>query len=175
MKNGIQIVDFRVRPPLPPFKVLYDLKLMRLKWENQFTVAVANATAPSMYKVGQTKGLDLLTREMDEAGVDYIVVPGRKISAGPAAVAATGTKEMVVSDETLLGLQKSFDNRAFGLHGLDLSLPTDQLVAGLEQAVTKHGLRGAVMEPAYFAAPDGGALTADNKKLYPNIRDHHQA
>jgi uncharacterized protein len=167
MKDGIKIIDFRVRPPLGPFKVLYDLKLMRLTWENKFTVAVSNATAPSMYKVGQPEGLDLLKQEMDEAGVDYIVIPGRKAAAAPAAVAASGTTEMIVSDETLVDLQKTFDNRAFGLHGLDLSLPTDKLIAGLEQAVTKHGLRGAVMEPGYFTAPEGGVLTADNKKLYP--------
>jgi len=74
---------------------------------------------------------------------------------------------MIVSDQTLVDLRKSFDNRLYGLHGLDLSLPTDLLVAGLEKAVTKHGLYGAVVEPGYFAAPEGGTLTADNKRLYP--------
>jgi hypothetical protein len=74
---------------------------------------------------------------------------------------------MIVSDQTLVDLRKTFDNRLYGLHGLDLSLPTDQLVSGLENAVTKHGLLGAVMEPGYFAAPEGGTLTADHNKLYP--------
>jgi hypothetical protein len=106
-------------------------------------------------------------KEIDEAGIEYVVAPGRNVSSGPKAVDPTGTQSMIVSDQTLVDLRKSFDNRLYGLHGLDLSLPTDLLVAGLEKAVTKHGLYGAVMEPGYFAAPEGGTLTADNKSLYP--------
>jgi predicted TIM-barrel fold metal-dependent hydrolase len=106
-------------------------------------------------------------KEIDEAGIEYVVTPGRNVSSGPKAVDPTGTQSMIVSDQTLVDLRKSFDHRLYGLHGLDLSLPTDQLVAGLEKAVTKHGLYGAVMEPGYFAAPEGGTLTADNKSLYP--------
>ena len=162
-----KVIDFRVRPPLSPFRLLFDLKLYRLKWPNKFTVPVAITAAPSMYKVGQPEGLDLLKREMDEAGVDLIVIPGRRLSNAPAAVAASGETKMIVSDEDLLGLQRTFDNRAFGLHGLDLDLPADKLVAGFEQAIVKHGLWGGVMEPGYFQAPEGGVLTADNKKLYP--------
>jgi predicted TIM-barrel fold metal-dependent hydrolase len=162
-----RIIDFRVRPPLVPFKILFDLKLRRLTWENKFDILPAYATAPSMYKVGEEEGLRLLKKEIDETGIDCVVVPGRNVSVGPKSVDPTGTQGMVVSDQTLVDLRKSFDNRIFGLHGLDLSLPTDQLVAGLENAVTKHGLYGAVMEPGYFTAPEGGTLTADHKKLYP--------
>jgi predicted TIM-barrel fold metal-dependent hydrolase len=162
-----RIIDFRVRPPLVPFKILFDLKLRRPTWENKFNVLPSYATAPSMYKVGEEEGLRLLKKEMDDTGIDYAVVPGRNVSVGPKAVDPTGTQSMIVSDQTLVNLRKNFNNRLFGLHGLDLSLPTDQLVAGLEKAVTKHGLYGAVMEPGYFTAPEGGTLTADHKKLYP--------
>ena len=167
-KNG-RIIDFRVRPPLVPFKILFDLKLRRLTWENKFNVLPSLATAPSMYKVGEEEGLRLLEKEIDEAGVTYVVTPGRNVSAGvgPKAVDPTGTQSMIVSDATLVDLRKSFDNRLFGLHGLDLSLSTNELVAGIEDAITKYGLYGAVMEPGYFAAPEGGTLTADHKKLYP--------
>lgn len=166
-KAKVKIIDFRVRPPLSPFKVLFDLKLRRLTWENKFTVLPAHATAPSMYKVGEEEGLRLLKEEMDEVGVEYVVAPGRNVSTPPKAVDPTGKTGMVVSDETLVELRKAFNNRLFGLHGLDLSLPTSKLVGGLEAAVTKHGLYGAVMEPGYFTAPEGGPLTTDNKKLYP--------
>jgi uncharacterized protein len=165
-KNN-KIIDFRVRPPLVPFKILFDLKLRRLTWENKFNILPSYATAPSMYKVGEEEGLRLLKKEMDDTGIDYAVAPGRNVSVGPKSVDPTGTQSMIVSDQTLVDLRESFDNRLFGLHGLDLSLPTDQLVAGLEKAVTKHGLYGAVMEPGYFTAPEGGTLTADHKKLYP--------
>src|SRR6202043_3991833 len=91
----------------------------------------------------------------------------RHVSVGPKSVDPTGTQSMVISDQTLVDLRKSSDNRLYGLHGLDNTLATDELVGGLEKAVTKHGLYGAVMEPGYFAAPEGGTLTADHQKLYP--------
>jgi len=166
-KKNRRIIDFRVRPPLVPFKILFDLKLRRLMWENKFNIGLPDTLTPSVYKVGEPEGLSLLKKEMNEAGVDYVVAPGRYVSVGPKAVDPSGAQSMIVSDETLVELRKSFDNRLFGLHGLDLSLPTDQLVAGLETATTEHGLYGAVMEPGYFAAPEGGTLTADHKKLYP--------
>jgi hypothetical protein len=168
-KQKTRIIDFRVRPPLVPFKILFDLKLRRLTWENKFDILPSLATAPSMYEVGEEEGLRLLKKEIDEAGVTYMVTPCRNVSAGvgPKAFDPTGTQSMIVSDQTLVDLRESFDNRVYGLHGLNLSLPTDQLVAGLEKAVTKQGLYGAVMEPGDFTAPEGGTLTADHKKLYP--------
>ena len=166
-KKNRRIIDFRVRPPLVPFKILFDLKLRRLTWENKFNIGLPDTLTPSVYKVGEPEGLSLLKKEMNEAGVDYVVAPGRYVSVGPKAVDPSGAQSMIVSDETLVELRKSFDNRLFGLHGLVLSLPTDQLVAGLEKAITEHGLYGAVMEPGYFAAPEGGTLTADHKKHYP--------
>jgi predicted TIM-barrel fold metal-dependent hydrolase len=120
-----------------------------------------------MYEVGEQEGLNLLKKELDEAGVDYGVTPGRNLPAGPTALDATGRQGKVVSDQMLVDLGKYFDNRLFGLHGLDLSLSTNSLVAGVEWAVSKHGLCGAVMEPGHFTAPEGGTLSADHKKLYP--------
>jgi hypothetical protein len=84
------------------------------------------------------------------------------------AVDPTGTQSMLVSDQTLVDLRKSFDNRLFGLHGLDLSLPTNELVAGIEDAVTKHGLHGAVMEP-------GGRLYVEAISMLPDQFIHASA
>jgi predicted TIM-barrel fold metal-dependent hydrolase len=167
-EGKFKVIDFRVRPPLNPFKVLFDLKLSRLEFENKWDAPIPNAVAPSMYKVGKPEGIDLLMDEVNAAGVDYFVMPGRKVSKVPDAVlAAGGSTEMIVDDAALLGLQKTFDNRAFGLHGLDLDLPTAELVAGFENAIKKHKLPGAVMEPGYFMTSKGEVLNADNKKLYP--------
>jgi predicted TIM-barrel fold metal-dependent hydrolase len=166
-KHKGNLIDFRVRPPLAPFKILFDFKLRRHTWENRFNLALFDATSPSMFKVGEQEGLNLLKKELDEAGVDYAVTPGWNVSAGPKPLDPSGTQGRMVSDQMLVDLSKSFDNRLFGLHGLDLGLSTNNLVAGLEWAVTKHGLCGAVMEPGHYTAPDGGILSADHKKLYP--------
>jgi predicted TIM-barrel fold metal-dependent hydrolase len=165
-KHKGNIIDFRVRPPLAPFKTLFDFKFRRLTWENRFNLPLFEATSPSMFQVGEQEGLNLLKKELDEAGVDYGVTPGRNVPAGPKALDA-GTQGKVVSDQMLVDLGRYFDNRLFGLHGLDLSLSTNSLVAGVEWAVSKHGLCGAVMEPGHSTAPDGTTLSADHKKLYP--------
>jgi hypothetical protein len=104
---------------------------------------------------------------MDEAGVDYAVAPGSNGSVGPRAIDLTGTRSMIVSEQTLVNLRKSFNSRLFGLHGMDLSLSTNELVSRIEDAVTKYGLYAAMMEPGHFTAPEGGTLTADHLKVYP--------
>jgi hypothetical protein len=38
MSKTFKIIDFRVRPPLLPFQILFDLKLRRLTWENKFKI-----------------------------------------------------------------------------------------------------------------------------------------
>ena len=60
MSNDIQIIDFRVRPPVQAYKTLFDLHIERSTWENKFVSGPENAITPSMYKVGEEAGLDLL-------------------------------------------------------------------------------------------------------------------
>lgn len=167
MKNGVKIIDFRVRPPVQAYKTLFDLHIERTTWENRFVSGPENAIAPSMHMVGDDAGLDLLIKETDEAGIDLIVAPGRATPAGLVVKAAGGAIDFNVSDEALVGLRKRFNDRLFGLTALELSRPVDQLVAQIKKAVTEYGLKGVVMEPGYYTEPDGGPLWADNKKLYP--------
>jgi uncharacterized protein len=169
MKNGVKIIDFRVRPPIRAYQTLFDLHLERSTWENRFVSGPENAITPSMYKVGDEAGFDLLLSEMDEAGIDFVVAPGRATPPGLVvkAVGGEGVINFNVSDEALVGLRKRFKDRLFGLTALELSRPVAQLVAQIKKAVTEHGLKGVVMEPGYYTEPDGRPLWADNKKLYP--------
>jgi uncharacterized protein len=168
MKNDIKIIDFRVRPPIPAYKMLFDVHLTRSGWKNKFHSIPENAISHSMHKVGTDAGIDLLVKEIDEAGIDLVVAPGRATPAG-LQVKAVGEGEINfnVSDEDLVGLRKRFNNRLFGLTALELSRPVDQLVAQINKAVTQHGLHGVVMEPGYYKEHDGSQLWADSKKLYP--------
>jgi predicted TIM-barrel fold metal-dependent hydrolase len=168
MKNETKIIDFRLRPPITAYKTLFDIHLNRSTWENKFVSGPENAISPSMHKVGEETALDLLMKEIDDAGIDLVVAPGRATPPG-LQVKAVGEGEIDfnVSDEALVGLRKRFNNRLLGLTALELSRPVDQLVMQIGKAIKEHGLSGVVMEPGYYKAPDGGALWADNKALYP--------
>ena len=166
MKNGFKIVDFRCRPPVPAYKVLFDLHLQRQSRETKFVCAPENAVTPSMLKVGDPAGLDLLLAEIDEAGIDLVVAPGRKMSVKIEAI-GEGTSEINVTDEALAGLRRRFNDRLLGLSGLDLSQPADQTASQIEKSVKDYDMRGVVIEPGYYTEPDGGPLHADNPRLYP--------
>jgi hypothetical protein len=168
MKNGVKIIDFRVRPPVPAYKTLFDLHIQRDTWVNRFYCEPASAISASMRKVGEDAGLDLLMKELDEAGIDLFVAPGRVTPPG-LEFKAVGEGEITfdVADETLVSLRKRFNNRLFGLSALELSKPVDELVAQIKKAVTEYGLSGVVIEPGYYKEPDGSQLWADNKRLYP--------
>jgi len=163
-----RIIDFRWRPPIAAQKPLSDLKLVRLKWKNLFNCKPALATSPSMFKVGDEEGLQLLMKEMDNAGVDLIVVPGRNITNPPKAVLQmTDTEKIDITDEMLLELNNQFNGRAIGLHGIDVELPAGTIVKKIETAIKDHGLAGAVLEIGYTTFPDGTPLKANDQKLYP--------
>jgi hypothetical protein len=168
MKEGFKIIDFRVRPPVPAYKTLFDLHIQRADSVNKFYCEAENAISPSMRKVGEEAGFDLLEKEIDEAGIDLFVVPGRATPPG-MEFKAVGEGEITfnVPDETLVDLRKRFGKRMFGLSALELSKPVDELVVQIKKAVNEYGLSGVVMEPGYLKEPDGSQLWADNKRLYP--------
>jgi predicted TIM-barrel fold metal-dependent hydrolase len=163
MKNGIEIIDFRCHPPVSAYKALFELHFERHTRRNKFVSGPENAESPSMRKVGEEAALDLLMREIDEAGIDLVVAPGRETPPGLAG----GEIDSDVSAETLVDLRERFNNRLLGLTGLELGRPAAQLADQIERAVKEHDLRGVVIEPEYYSAADGGLLFADDPSLYP--------
>ena len=163
-----RIIDFRCRPPITQQKLLFEMKMGRLEWQNKFVCPPADMISPSMRRVGQKEGIGLLRQEMDEAGVDLIVVPGRNVSNTIKATAQLSeTGGINITDQMLIELGQELDNRAIGLHGIDLSMPIERVVTRIEAAVQVHSLPGAVLEPAYIRDAAGEALAVDNRTLYP--------
>lgn len=66
----------------------------------------------------------------------------------------------------MLDLTARFDNRAVGLHGIDLS-DISKAVVSIETAVRKRGMPGAVLEVGYHTTDTGEPMRLDNKSLYP--------
>ncbi len=163
-----RVIDFRCRPPMAAQKLIFDLKLGRLKWSNRFICPPSQATLPSMYKVGTDEGIDLLFQEMNEAGIDKIVVPGRNISRPPKAVVKeSGITSLNVTDEELVDLNRRYQGRALGMHGIDADQPTEQIVDGITRAIREKGLCGAVLEIGYSVDAEGRPLQLNDPRLYP--------
>jgi len=163
-----RIIDFRCRPPMAAQKLIFDLKLGRLTWDNKFICPPSQAVLPSMHKVGTEEGFELLLAEIDEAGIDKIVVPGRNLANPPKAVLQmTGTKSLNVTDEELAELNRRYSNRAFGLHGIDADAPSEDIVTALEKAIEVHKLSGAVLEIGYSVDDEGKPILLNNRRLYP--------
>lgn len=164
---GMRVIDFRCRPPIAPQKLLFDVKLGRLQARNQFNIVVGQATSPSMYQVGTAQGLSLLKQEMDAAGVDHILMPGRNVATTIKALEMLSDATSInVTDGMLLEIGAQFDGRATGLHGINLA-DIPQSVKDIEVAVREHGMPGAVLETGYVRKANGEPLLLDDPSLYP--------
>jgi hypothetical protein len=83
-----------------------------MSWENEFISRPENAVSPSMHKAGEEARLDLLIKQIDEAGIDLVVAPGRTTSPGSMQIKAVGDEGAIdynVSDETLVSLRKRWN------------------------------------------------------------------
>src|SRR4030042_1770505 len=94
MKAPYRILDFRNRPPLPPYKAIFDLKftllnnplkrelaVMWFRWLSKTVFPFGNRGAatvtPSMRMVGQPEAMTQWWREIGDAGIDAVVANGR--------------------------------------------------------------------------------------------------
>lgn len=171
MRNDYRILDFRNRPPLPPYASLFDLKrsmlgsaLKRTALEMLFRKMTrsllplrnrgAATSTPSMQRVGHDDAMGLWWREIDAAGIDAVVCNGR-LSLDRGSIDAA----------TLATLQADAPQRFWGLAPANLELEPAQTVAECEHAVRELGLHGINIEPAIRQR--GGPTHVDHPDLYP--------
>ncbi len=153
-----KVIDWRCRPPLLPYKGLFDLRLSFIanRPNTLANPATHGKVPPAVKMVGQPNAMEEWWKEIDAAGVDIVVANGRY---------AAGIKEMSMDSDTLLKLQKKYKGRFFGLAALNLDQDIGKTCEELEAAI-KRGLRGANIEPGY-RAKNGGPTTIDNPDFYP--------
>jgi predicted TIM-barrel fold metal-dependent hydrolase len=136
-----KIIDFRNRPPLLPFSGLYNVKMNNLQVKRLNSInRGANATSPAMSLVDKPEGMDQWWKEIDEAGIDGVVVNGRY---------AAGLPNLSMDNDTLEGLQEDFPGKLFGLAQVNLDQDPDLTAAAVEKAIKEQGLYGANLEPGY--------------------------
>jgi uncharacterized protein len=172
MKAQYRILDFRNRPPLPPYAAIFQLKLnllgkplkrmvavMWFRWLSKTVFPLGNRGAatvtPSMKMVGQPEAMNQWWREVVDAGIDAVVSVGR-LTEDRGSITA----------EALAGLQKQYPQRFYGLAPVDLEKDPAQSAADCGRAVLELGLRGVNIEPG-LRKRGSGATHVDHPDLYP--------
>lgn len=140
----MRVIDFRLRPPLKGFldMVMYaDLER---------TARMAAGIGMSLPRSVRQKSIGLMFREMDEAGIEVGVVPGR-VSPVLGTIANEDVKSMVGQYPGRLVGFTSVDpvNRRAATRGIELDM--------------KEGMKGVVIEPGLLTHP----MHLDDARLYP--------
>lgn len=138
------IIDFRLRPPLGGF--LGTLMYSAGERRDGFTRSVGFEPSPA----AQQQSMDLLLKEMDDAGVDRGVVVGR----------LAGVLGSVPNDD-VLRIVADHPQRFIGAASID---PTNRrAVCDTITAAVKAGFKLVNIEPGSYPIP----MYADDRRLYP--------
>ena len=136
-----KIIDFRNRPPLKPYKGIFDLKNnLLMKSHMIIKNRPANTASPAMAMVDQPGAMEQWWKEIDEAGIDAVVVNGRYVGGMP---------DFTMDNDTLAGLMKKYRGRLFGLSQINLDQDPDLSAREVEKAIKEQGMPGANLEPGY--------------------------
>ena len=140
----MRVIDFRLRPPVRGF--LQTLMYSAGERRDGFTRTVGFEPSPA----AQSQSMDMLLREMDEAGVSMGVVVGRH--AGTLGSVPNADVQAIVAEHP---------GRFIGAASID---PTSRIEAcrTINQAV-RDGFRLVNIEPGSYSIP----MYADDRRLYP--------
>ena len=143
------IVDMRLRPP---YKSFIDCQIYR--GAPYYPTRMGFPRPPS----ADRQSVDLMLEEMDAAGIDIGVIPGR-----------SGTSMGDVPNDDILEFVESHPKRFVWLAGLDTGKPKDALTE-IERVRHMPAMSGFAIEPALGTPPK----FADDETLFP-IYDACQA
>ena len=158
-RNRFKVIDFRCRPPLPSFGGLFKMRLAM--FENRPNTLANPATfgkAPASihaFMAGDKNAMELWWKEIDQCGIESVVVAGRYMKGQPS---------MSMDTDDLLKYEKKYKNRFYGIAPIVIDTPIKETMEKLE-ADLKKGIRGVTIEPGYRTK--GGPTTIDNKEFFP--------
>ena len=142
-------IDMRCRPPFGSFvkdKSLYsptDGVPLGTQW---YTQNVIQAPSPeSALKMD----MELLIKEMDEAGIDKIVAPVRAADGGDNAICAPYIEQ--------------YKNRVIGMAGIEPMDPVEKNLAIIDEFVINGPYTGVAIEPGFSPEP----MHCNDERIYP--------
>ena len=139
------IIDMRLRPPLPSW-----VSRPQFRPAEHYPTRVGFARAPS---AGQGS-IELLLKEMDEAGIQYGVIMGRQ-SAEPSGS---------IPNDEIADCVNKYPERFLAWAGIDVSRDTDWCLNEIRRCHSLPGFKGASIEPATGRE---ASMWAHDRKLYP--------
>lgn len=145
------IVDFRGRPPTPPYLSYFNPE--RALW---IGARVGAREASPAYLQGS---LELFFAEMEDAGITTTVALGRntpEVRMGGRVFPAG-----IVPNEHVADLQRRYPGRVVGYAGVDVSGTLHDPIAETARAIQELGLRGVFVEPGRT-----GGVPSD-RRCYP--------
>jgi len=140
----MRIIDFRLRPPLKGF--LDMVMYADIERSARMAAGIGMSLPPSV----RQRSVDLMFREMDEAGIEIGVVPGR---VSPVL----GT----IDNSDVASMAAQYPQRLVGFTSVD-PVNRRRAIADI-QAAMKQGMKGVVIEPGLLASP----MHLDDARMYP--------
>lgn len=140
-------VDMRLRPPLPTWvsKAQFNFDPQAVYQQSGFRLP-PSALARSM---------ELLLREMDEAGVEWGAIMGRQ-SCEPHGV---------IPNDEIADCVNRYPTRFVAWAGIDLSQPMDWCLNEIRRCMKLPGFKGVSIEPSVARGPK--LMLASDPLLYP--------
>lgn len=139
----MKIIDMRLRPPFSKFLEGFLFSIP------EFAEQYATRLQMSHPESAKKKSMELCIKEMDEAGITYGVVPGRKCFG--------------MDNQDLITLMEDYPNRFITLAGIDPLEGAGACVQEIDRFVINGPCTGITIEPGFCAEP----LCPDDKRIYP--------
>lgn len=140
----MRVIDFRLRPPM---KAFLDMVMYA---QIDRTERMAAGIGFSLPQSVRSRSFELMLEEMDEAKVEYGVVPGR-ISPVLGTIEADDIAAIVARKP----------DRLIGYAGIDV-VDRKKAIAAID-AARKAGMKGVVIEPGLSSRP----MHLDDARMYP--------
>lgn len=136
------IIDFRVRPPFGGFKN------SELFCDMDFHIPFSHRFGFELPESVKQKSIDLMLKEMEDADIDKIVVPARKLYN--------------VTNDDLTELLTQYPDKFYGMAGID-PMDGQKALEEIDQYIIQGPCIGVTMEPGYCTEP----LKADDPRIFP--------
>jgi len=139
-------IDMRLRPPLPSWigKANFAKGIF-------YPVRIGFERPPS----AESRSIEMLLREMDEAQIEYGVIMGRQ-SIEPLGA---------IPNDEIAACVAAHPKRFLGWAGIDLGQPMEKCLAEIGRCIGRLRFKGISIEPSI--ALDESFARADDRRLYP--------